>query len=180
MCGGGIEEIASLLRERNVVDERIAGLINRPMTSGHLGEWVASQVFGVELETSASAAAIDGRFTSGTLSGRTVNVKWYLKREGLLDMTESPALDHYLVLAGPSAAPLSSRGGLRPWCIESVHLFDARRLVEEQRARGVKIGTASSVRAASWNAAEIYPRPGNPALTVTPGQAALLRLFAAS
>ena len=73
------------------------------MTSGHLGEWVASTVFGVELERSASAAAVDGRFVGGPLRGRSVNVKWYLKREGLLDMTESVELDHYLVLAGPAA-----------------------------------------------------------------------------
>ena len=28
-----------------------------------------------------------------------VNVKWYGKREGLLDMTADPSLDYYLVLA---------------------------------------------------------------------------------
>jgi len=35
----------------------------------------------------AVAPAFDGRFSSGALQGRTVNVKWYLKREGLLDVT---------------------------------------------------------------------------------------------
>ncbi len=57
--------------------------------AGHLGELIASRVFAIELDASASAAAIDGRFTEGPLGGRTVNVKWYLKREGLLDLTES-------------------------------------------------------------------------------------------
>jgi hypothetical protein len=59
------------------------------MTSGHLGEWIAAQVFDIELEGSAVAAAIDGRFRSDPLQGQTVNTKWYFKREGLLDTTES-------------------------------------------------------------------------------------------
>lgn len=95
-----LRKIASLLRERNVIDEKIAAVMHRPMTAGHLGEWIASQVFDIEPET--SGAAIDGRFRAGPLQGRTVNVKWYLKREGLIDMTESPALDYYLILTGPS------------------------------------------------------------------------------
>ena len=32
-----------------------------------------------------------------------MNVKWYLKREGILDMTEAAELDYYLVLTGPKA-----------------------------------------------------------------------------
>lgn len=178
MADGEVEQIASLLRERNALDEQIGAIIQRPMTSGHLGEWIAAQVFGIELTASAVEAGIDGRFTTGALQGRTVNVKWYLKREGMLDLTEAPVLDYYLVLAGPSVTSLSSRGGLRPWCIAAVYLFDAKRLLEEQRARGVKIGVASSVRVAQWDAAEIYPRPHNPALSVSPDQAALLRLYA--
>jgi hypothetical protein len=37
------------------------------MAIGHLGEWIAAQVFDIELETSASRAAIDGRFKTGSL-----------------------------------------------------------------------------------------------------------------
>ncbi len=51
---------------------------------GHLGEWIAAQVFGIELERHATAKGIDGRFADG----RTVNIKWYLKREGLLDLCD--------------------------------------------------------------------------------------------
>jgi hypothetical protein len=179
MADGQVEQIASLLRERNALDERIGAVIQRPMTSGHPGEWIAAQVFGIELATSAVEAGIDGWFKAGPLHGRSVNVKWYLKREGMLDLTEAPIPDYHLVLTGPTSAAMSSRGSLRPWCIAAVYLFDAKRLLEEQRARGVKIGTASSVRAAQWDAAEIYPRPSrNPALSVSPDQAALLRLFA--
>ncbi|GAA0826506.1 hypothetical protein ACFQVD_27950 [Streptosporangium amethystogenes subsp. fukuiense] len=178
MSDVNVERIARLLRERNSVDEKISSIIQRPVASGHLGDWIAAQVFGIELEPSTVTSAIDGRFSSGPLRGQTVNVKWYLKREGLLDVTERPALDFYLVLTGPASRASSSRGGTRPWCIESVYLFDARRLLAELRARGVRIGTASSVLAAQWAAAEIYPRTGNPALPVRPEQAELLRLFA--
>jgi hypothetical protein len=59
-----------------------------------------------------------------------------------------------------------------------VYLFDAKQVLNELGARGAKIGTASSVRNTEWDAAEIYPRPNNPLITVKPDQAALLRLFA--
>jgi hypothetical protein len=179
MTGGQIEQIASLLRERNALDERIGAIIQRPMTSGHLADWIAAQIFGIELAASAvEAGGVDGRFRTGPLGGRTVNVKWYLKREGVLAVTESPLLDYHLVLTGPTSAAMSSRGSLRPWCIAPAYLFDAKRLLDEQQARGVKIGVASSVRADQWDAAEIYPRPVNRALPVSPDQAELLRLFA--
>jgi hypothetical protein len=96
MNATGLAELGALLRERNVVDERIGRLIGRPMTAGHAGEWIASQIFDIELEPGATAKAIDGRFRSGVLAGKSVNVKWYLKREGILDMTEAPELDYYL------------------------------------------------------------------------------------
>jgi hypothetical protein len=178
MPDSSVARIAELLRDRNALDEEIASVVGRPMTSGHLGEWLAHKIFAIELEPIAVAAAIDGRFTSGPLTGRTVNVKWYLKREGLLDVTDSDALDYYLVLTGPASPALTSRGGTRPWCIESVYLFDAKQLLAQLRARGVKTGVASSVRSEQWTAAEIFPTPTNPLLVVEPEQAALLRLFA--
>ena len=178
MDEGSLAQAAALLRERNAIDGELARLIQRPMTSGHLGEWTAAQVFDIELEASAVAAGIDGHFRSGPLRGRTVNVKWYLKREGLLDTTESGALDYYLVLTGPPSAAVSSRGATRPWCIQAVFLFDARQLRSEQIIRGVKRGVASSVIKQQWTAAEIYPSPGNNQLTVTPQQAGQLKLFA--
>ena len=177
MQGDQVERIAQLLYDRNEIDKKIAGIIHRPMAAGHLGEWLAAEVFDLELEPSAVAVGIDGRFRSGPLAGQAVNVKWYLKREGLLDVSEAEVLDYYLVLAGPTAAAMGSRDTARPWCIESVHLFDARTLLADLRARGLRVGVASSVRAAQWAASEIYPRE-NTALPLNAGQRRLLGLFA--
>jgi hypothetical protein len=175
-AAGELARLAELLRNRNQIDARIGDLLGRPMTSGHAGEWIAAKVFNIDLEASASAAAIDGRFCEGPLAGRTVNVKWYLKREGLLDMTPSPALDFYLVLAGPNAARGDVRS-LRPWLITSVYLFDARQLLAEQMERNVKVGIASSVTRDQWAAAEIFPTATNRRLPLTDDQRRQLALF---
>lgn len=174
---GALSRLAGQLRRRNEIDATIACTIDRPMTAGHLGEWIAAQVFDIELEPSASAPAIDGRFRTGPQAGKSVNIKWYLKREGLLDVTSSAALDYYLVLSGPTSAASSSRGGTRPWQINAVYLFDARELRAQLLERGVKTGVATSVRKSQWEAAEIYPTQVNTALTVGSPQAALLALF---
>jgi hypothetical protein len=171
-----LSTVASLLRARNSIDADIARIMNRPMTAGHLGEWIASVIFDIALEESAVARAIDGRFRSGPLAGRTVNVKWYLKREGLLDVTEHPSLDYYLVLAGPRSSVLTSRGGTRPWTIDSVYLFHAASMADALRVRGAKIGVASSVRNADWDAAEVYPR-ASPLLPLSNRQREWLQLF---
>lgn len=146
------------------------------MTAGHAGEWIASRIFDIELEPSAVAKAIDGRLRSGPLTGKSVNVKWYLKREGILDMTEAAELDYYLVLTGPKVTVKDVRT-IGAWRIDAVYLFDSQRLLAEQHARGVKVGVASGVRVAQWLAAEIYPAPTNPALPLTEDQRHQLALF---
>ncbi|SRR6266487_2812897 len=112
------------------------------MTSGHLGEWITAHVFDIALEHSATTPAFDGRFRSGPLQGQTVNVKWYPKQGGVLDMTQSAALDFYLVLTDPRSAAVSSRSTIRPWQIDAGYLFSAADLLVQQRARGVKIAVA--------------------------------------
>lgn len=59
-----------------------------------------------------------------------------------------------------------------------MYLFDAKQLLEDLNARGVKTGVASSVIAGQWAAAEIYPQVSNPQLTLSTEQRELLRLFA--
>jgi hypothetical protein len=172
-----VARIAALLQERNSIDANIAKIIDRPVTAGHLGEWIASQIFDVTLEESAATQGFDGRFRSGTLRGCTVNIKWYMKRTGLLDTTEFPDLDYYLVLTGPSSPAGSSRGNSRPWWIQAAFLFEARQVRTGQAARGVRSGIASGVIRKHWDAAEIYPQARNPLLTPTPEQVHMLRMF---
>lgn len=109
-----VARIAALLQERNSIDAAIAKIINRPVTAGHLGEWIASHIFDITLEESAATQGFDGRFRSGMLRDCTVNIKWYMKRTGLLDTMEFPHLDCYLVLTGPPSPPGSSRSISRP------------------------------------------------------------------
>lgn len=170
--------LAQLLHQRNDLDAQIAAIIKRPMTAGHAGEWIAVQVFDIDLEASAAQAAIDGRFRGGPLDGRSVNIKWYLKREGLLDLTVPAKPDTYLVMTGPQATAVSSRGTTRPWCIDAVYLFDTQQLHTALADR--KIGVASNVRRELWRGAEIYPDARNPALPLSPEQRAMLELFAAT
>ncbi|MGW6445419.1 hypothetical protein [Lentzea sp. NPDC055074] len=54
--------------------------------------------------------------------------------------------------------------------------IDAAAVVAELRARGRRIGTASSVRDELWDAAEIYPRR-NPSFPLTDEQREMLALF---
>lgn len=173
-----LERVASLIDHRNAIDAEIAAITGRPMVAGHLGEWIAAQIFDIELEVSAVVKAIDGRFRGDPLAGRTVNVKWYGREEGLLDVNEDPILDYYLVMTGPRGAPASSRAGTRPLSITSVYLFDAEALLTELRGRGVKIGVATSITRAQWTAAEIYPAATNRAFSLSPDQQAMLALFA--
>jgi len=154
-----------------------ATLVGHPITVGHVGEWIASQVLDIALEGSATAKGIDGLLTTAPLAGRTVNVKWYLKREGILDVTRHPGLDYYLVMTGPAGAAVSSRGTSRPWLIEAVYLFGAAQILAELDARGVAVGTASSVRASQWTAAQVYPRTQRSPLQLSAEQAAALALF---
>jgi hypothetical protein len=175
-----VATIGELLRRRNLIDSEIAKITARPMTAGHLGEWIAAQIFDIALEPSASTAVIDGRFKTGPLEGRTVNVKWYGKQEGLLATSDSEALDYYLVLTGPIAPAGSSKGGTRPWCIDHVYLFDAHQLHRDQAARRIGSSVAASVRSDQWKAAEILPTPANHALTLTPRQSRLLAFFASA
>src|SRR5262249_29079591 len=172
-----IRRIALLLRQRNAIDATIAQITGRPVASGHLGEWLAAQIFEIDLQESASAVAFDGRFRSGPLRGKTVNIKWYMAHQGLLATTESEALDYYLVLARPQSPPGTSPGAHRPWRFDAVYLFDAPQLRREQVSRRVKGGVASSVTRSQWAGAQIHPQATSPLLYLTARQTDLLNLF---
>src|SRR5436305_1815495 len=104
-----LKRLSELIQARTQIDKKIATLVGRPAILGHVGEYVAAEIFGIVLEQSAAHKGIDGRFASGPLTGRTVNVKWYSQLEGLLDMNPDSHPDDYLVMTGPKRSPGSSR-----------------------------------------------------------------------
>ncbi len=173
-----LQSLADLLKHRNTIDQQIASLIGRPAEKGHIGEFVASQIFHIRLNESASMKDIDGYFSDGPLAGKSVNIKYYGKREGLIDMSTSELIDYYLVLTGSIGTATSSRGTHRPWIIANVYLFDAHVVYASLKSRNVKIGVPTSVRNTYWEEAEIFPTQRNLLLSVTQNQRALLTLFA--
>ena len=175
-----IQELATLIGKRNAVASRITAVVGRPALIGHVGEYIASRVFDIQLEQSAVSKGIDGVFGSGVLVGRTVNIKFYAKRENLLDIRPDAVADHYLVMTGPKASTTTSRGEVRPWHIDSVFLFDGPALVDRLKARNVKIGVATSVVTEQWNRAEVYPECVNSSYQLNNEQKEMLGLFCPS
>jgi hypothetical protein len=68
--------LAALIRQRNAIETEITQITGRPAVLGHLGECVASRVFGIALAHAATEKGIDGHFVSGPLRGSSVNIKW--------------------------------------------------------------------------------------------------------
>ena len=90
-----VSALAELLAERNAIDERISRLIQRPATTGHIGEFIAAAIFDIKLWASASHKGHDGVFASGLLKGKTVNVKFYPAFGRLLDIHPLSPPDYY-------------------------------------------------------------------------------------
>ena len=172
-----VKRLAEFLRERNEIDRQISALIGRPATQGHIGEFIAANIFDIELMASANNRAIDGVFRSGTLAGRSVDIKFYGKQEGLLDIDEPLQPDYFLVLTGPKAVAASSKGKCRLCVINQVFLFSGVALAQELARCGLKFGVAASVKSALWTTAEIYPTQRNQALMVTDEQREILQRF---
>lgn len=84
------------------------------------------------------------------------------------------------MLAGPNATVLHSRGDPRPWHIDSVHLFNAKDLVETLREKRVKIGIATSVAKKLWDESELFPRQSCTQLLINEAQRRILELFASA
>jgi len=178
-----LADLAQLVRRRNTVDREIGTILGRPVHAGHFGEYIAAAIFGIDLHPSAVHKGSDGYFTDGPLAGKSVNIKYYTRGAGLLDMvanvdsTVHP--DYYLVLTGPKSAAISSKGTHALWNVCFVYLFSSGELLAEVAKRPVGIGIATSVRKHLWEAAEIYPERRNPALPLrlSPEQFAALSLF---
>lgn len=169
--------LSQLVKDLNNVTAQISSIIRRPAQTGHLGEFIAAIIFDITLLHSAAAKGIDGYFNGGALAGSSVNIKWFLKNDGLLNLVRKSPPDFYLVMTGGVEAAGSSRDKIRPYAIEQVYLFNGSEINEKLQGRGVKIGIASSVRKVDWQAAEIYPLQTNQELSLTEEQLTMLKLF---
>jgi len=175
-----LKKLSDLIYERNRIGKSISKIIGRPALSSHIGEYIASNIFNIELEESATSKGIDGRFTEGPLKGKTVNIKIYGKREGFLDISLGNLADYYLVLTGPKTTPKSSKGETRPIVISNVYLFNMVKLLKELRKRKLKIGIATSVANQYWKEAEINPVNMNREYSITESQRDQIKLFTRS
>ncbi len=172
-----LRQLAKLIDARNQTEREITALIGRPAAIGHIGEYIASRVFNIALEESASHKSSDGYFCDEPLKGRTVNIKWFAFQEGLLDITPESLPDYYLVLTGLKSGIMTPRERVRPWTIEKVFLFEAQSLANELKLTAVKMGDATSVRQHLWEKAEIYPTGHNALFQLSQTQHDALALF---
>ena len=168
------ESLAALIKQRNSIDEDISQIIGRPAERGHIGEFVAAEIFDIELHESATHEGSDGIFRRGRLACRTVNIKCYGKNDGILDMKLDHPPDFYLVLTGPRTGATSSRGTTRPWTISSVFLFSHHELDSRITSKSRR---PAGVRRYLWDEAEIYPNPNNGLLPLTLEQCSMLQMF---
>jgi hypothetical protein len=172
-----LNKLADLIKTRNSIEVEISSITGRPALIGHTGEYIAAEIFNIQLEESASQKAYDGFFTEGLLEGKSVNIKWYSKHESMLDITPDVMPDYYLVMAGPRESASGSRSKTRPWLITSVYLFDSVALKHRLDEYGVKIGIATSVRRELWEEADIYPRRKNSIFALTEEQWEAISMF---
>jgi hypothetical protein len=176
--------LAALIRERGAIDLEIAKILNRPVHSGHFGEFVASAIFDIEPSPTANQKGYDGYFRTGSLAGRTVNVKYRTRHRGMLNLgTSADPRDHpdfYLAVEGPRIPMGSTKGTNAPLCVDAVYLFESQHLLTALAARGIRPGAPTGVRRELWDASMIYPEARNPLLELTKEQREALSLFASA
>ena len=179
-----LPRLAELIRMRSAIDGKIAKILNRPVHSGHFGEYVACTTLDIEPSPMARQKHYDGIFRSGSLTGRTVNVKYRTRHSGLLNLGSStdPAdhPDFYLAVEGPRMSPGSSAGAHAPLCVDVVYLFETQHLLKVLAERGIRPGAPINPGRALWDAAMIYPDSRNPLLRLTREQRDALSLFAST
>ena len=171
-----LRELSDLLKEQNRIHKHISLIIQRPGFAGHLAEFIAANIFDIQLNENAAQKGMDGYFNSGILAGKTVDIKYHGKHEGSLNMKPAAYPDYYLVLAGPKTYAGSSRKKEGPFTIHFVFLLESEPLVNELRKRNAKIGIATGVRKAIWDECEIFPRP-NEKYLLTDNQISLLESY---
>ena len=174
-----LSRLAELIEKRYALEVEIAHLVGRPASMNNVGETIAALVFDLQLEPAAAPKGYDGQFRSGALAGHKVNIQWYARLEGSLDVNPNALPDSYLVMTGPAPEAGSSKEKARPWSIEHVFLFDAREVARQLGVRQVKMGAATSLPKKWWEAAEIYPTSSSRLLRLSAQQVEMLALFSA-
>lgn len=172
-----LPRLAELLRARNTVESNLANLLGSSVNLSTVGEHIAATVFGLTRVPSIHHSGFVGTFANQPLHGKTVEVQWHSRREGILHLRPETAPDYFLVLSGPKQESSTARALVNPWIITSVHLFESRELLSALRERGVQIGSHTSVITQLWERAEIFPVQRNHVLVLNEEQRALLKLF---
>lgn len=172
-----LPRLAQLVRARNTVESNIANLLGSSINLNAVGKHIAATIFGITLLPSSQHREFEGIFAHAPLTGKTVDIQWYPRREGFLHVQSDSAPDYYLILAGPKQESSTTRALVNPWLISSVHLFNSNELLAALRERGVQLGSHTSVINQLWERAEIFPTQHNPVLILTEEQRHLLRLF---
>jgi hypothetical protein len=171
-----------LIRIRNFVNGSVSLITGGPAETGRIAEFVAAQIFDIELAAIFVNKAIDGWFSTSTpLAGRSVNVKYRSSSSKRLNIENSPLLadhpDYYLAFRGPGTSKEPTSEKMLPFVIEAVYLFASRELIPALVSEGgATIGP--SVKTVHWQAAMIYPQQVNQVLILTDEQRAALALFA--
>ena len=179
-----LTHLADLIRIHNFVNGRISTIIGRPANTGSIGEYIGAEIFDIALATNPVAKAIDGHFRHGDLAGRSVNIKFYSRFGGLLDMAsdveEGGFPDFYLVLSGPKPTSALTHGTQAPLVIDTVYLLDSRRLLEDllRRPTPMMPGIATSIRKHHWESARIHPGSDQSPLVLSDQQRTALALLA--
>lgn len=172
-----LQKLAELINIRNEWEKQVAEIIGRPALIGHLGEYIASRIFDIQLVKSASEKGYDGHFINGKLAGKSVNIKWYSKKDRILDINPNGLPDYYLVLTGGDSVGITSKGFSRAWLIKNIYLFDANVLINDLFSRKIRIGIATSLSAQFWSNAEIYPVGRNQTIALTDQQKEMIKMF---
>lgn len=173
LSNNDIIRLAEIIRSRNDTEKRIAEIIGRRGDKGPVGEYIASRIFSIELAKSGRQKAYDGFFIKKPLEGKSVDVKFYPKQQWSIDINPKEWPDYFLVLTGPQKVESKAH----PWVIESVYLFESKKLKKLLSERGVKIGRPTSVVQEIWRNAEVYPKETNPILSLSKTQRKLLSHF---
>lgn len=172
-----LEQLAKAIPHLNSASAHVASIIGRPAERGHIGEFIASRVFNIRLHTSATERGSDGFFIDGPHLGKNVNIKFYGKREGILDIRSDAVPDLFLVMTGPKSTSSSSSGSVRPICIEYVFLIPGNEAICSAESRNVMIREATSFPGSFWDEHEVYPASRSKELNLTQDQIRSLELF---